>query len=162
MKTTYAPYSPPTTEQIRAAMKKRGLSGSAAARICGVNPRTVRRWTGGNIPMPYAAWELLQAAPIAPDSNFGATVGFWSKPMAVVRIPGMGFSAEFEQRSDGCWHPTAVTERAALAAAIDAASEDDEAIAAQTALDEGRLIDVPRRFVNEAFALIEKFMRELS
>lgn len=105
---------------------------------------------------------LTATAPLAMDSNSGATVGFWSKPMAVVRIPGMGFSAEFEKSSDGCWNPTAVTERAALAAAIDAAPEGDEAISAQAALDEGRLIDVPRRFIHEAFAMIEKFRRELS
>lgn len=52
-------YTPPTSDEIRALLKKRGLTGSAAAKLCGVNPRTVRRWTGGDISMPYAVWRLL-------------------------------------------------------------------------------------------------------
>lgn len=49
----------PTSADLRAIMKAADLTGSDVAEICGVNPRTVRRWTGGDITMPYAAWMLL-------------------------------------------------------------------------------------------------------
>lgn len=49
----------PTPEQIRKLLKAAGLSGSRAGALVGVDGRTVRRWTGGQTPMPSAAWELL-------------------------------------------------------------------------------------------------------
>lgn len=60
MKTEYIPPSP---NGIRTAIKARGLTGSATAQLCKVNPRTVRRWTGGDIPIPYAAWRLILDIP---------------------------------------------------------------------------------------------------
>lgn len=53
-------YTPPSTEELRALLKRKGWTGKDAARRTGVDPRTVRRWTGGEISIPYAAWMLLQ------------------------------------------------------------------------------------------------------
>ena len=38
----------------------RGLSGSDAAKLLGIHGgRQIRRWTGGDAPIPYAAWAIL-------------------------------------------------------------------------------------------------------
>jgi DNA-binding transcriptional regulator YiaG len=54
----------PTADEIRAILTKAGLSGSQAASLLGIESgRTVRRWTGGQSPIPYTAWAILcQAA----------------------------------------------------------------------------------------------------
>lgn len=48
-------------DEFRALLKRGKLSGSAAARIAGANPRTIRRWIGGDSEIPYSAWSLIQA-----------------------------------------------------------------------------------------------------
>lgn len=54
----------PNPDEIRAILTKAGLSGSQAAQLLGVESgRTIRRWTGGQSPIPYTAWAMLcQAA----------------------------------------------------------------------------------------------------
>ena len=54
-----ADYQPPTTEDVRAAMAEADLTGARLAALVGTTSRTVRRWTGGQVPMPYSAWRLL-------------------------------------------------------------------------------------------------------
>jgi len=54
-----ANYAEPTTDDIRAALTIKGLSGSEAGELLGVNGRTIRKWTGGEQAMPYSAWRLL-------------------------------------------------------------------------------------------------------
>lgn len=55
----------PTPEEIKELMRQAGLSGSQFAKLIGIQyqsksgGRTVRRWTSGDIPIPYAAWALL-------------------------------------------------------------------------------------------------------
>ncbi len=56
----FAQWIIPTAEEIRQAMKQAALTGSGLAVLVGVkNSRTVRRWTGGDIEIPYAAWAIL-------------------------------------------------------------------------------------------------------
>ena len=55
-------WAQPTGAEIRAVMHRAGFSGSKAARVLGLGvggDRTVRRWTGEESPIPYAAWALL-------------------------------------------------------------------------------------------------------
>ena len=52
-------YQAPTTDEIRLALSKSGLTGSAAGELLGVTGRTVRKWTGGEREIPYSAWRLL-------------------------------------------------------------------------------------------------------
>lgn len=54
-----AGFEPPTPDEIREFLKSHDLSGSEAGEIVGVDPRTIRRWTGGDRAIPYAAWRLL-------------------------------------------------------------------------------------------------------
>ena len=49
------PYIPPTGAEARALLKGLGLTGAAAGNLAGVDSRTVRRWTGGERPMPFAS-----------------------------------------------------------------------------------------------------------
>lgn len=49
----------PTPAKIRTAAKRAKLTGSQAAALCGVHPRTWRKWTGGERKMPEAAWFAL-------------------------------------------------------------------------------------------------------
>lgn len=54
----------PTPDDVRELLRKHGLTGSQAGRICGVDSRTVRRWTAprgssGSREIPIAAWRLL-------------------------------------------------------------------------------------------------------
>lgn len=50
----------PTAEEVRIAMKLANLTGSELAALVGVkNSRTVRRWTGGDVEIPYAVWAIL-------------------------------------------------------------------------------------------------------
>ncbi|GLR55201.1 transcriptional regulator [Shinella yambaruensis] len=52
----------PNGHEIREVLALAGLSGSQAARILGLGHqggRTVRRWTGDDSPIPFAAWAIL-------------------------------------------------------------------------------------------------------
>ena len=50
----------PDSEQVRAILKLAGLTGGEAAKLVGLSDgRTVRRWTGGDSLIPYAAWAIL-------------------------------------------------------------------------------------------------------
>ncbi len=50
----------PTGNEIRIAMKMAGLSGSQLASLTGIkNSRTIRRWTGEEVEIPYAVWAIL-------------------------------------------------------------------------------------------------------
>jgi len=58
-------YEVPTSEQLREFMKRHELTGSAAARLVGVDSRTVRKWTAYNgadnrRAIPWSAWTLLR------------------------------------------------------------------------------------------------------
>jgi len=48
-------------EEFRALLQRGKLTGSAAAKIAGVNPRTIRLWIGGDSEIPYSAWALIDA-----------------------------------------------------------------------------------------------------
>lgn len=52
-------YQPPTPDEIRALLSEQGWTGAQAGLIVGVDSRTIRRWTGGERSIPYAAWRLL-------------------------------------------------------------------------------------------------------
>ncbi|OEE79315.1 transcriptional regulator [Vibrio ordalii FF-167] len=49
----------PDAEEIRKLLKFAELSGSEVGKLVGVSSRTVRKWVGGQSPIPYAAWALL-------------------------------------------------------------------------------------------------------
>lgn len=52
----------PSGEEVRQVLRMAGFSGATAARKLGLGAkgdRTVRRWTGGETPIPYTAWALL-------------------------------------------------------------------------------------------------------
>lgn len=52
----------PTGDEIKDVLRLAGLSGAAAAGYLGLGKgggRTVRRWTGEETDIPYAAWSLL-------------------------------------------------------------------------------------------------------
>ena len=71
----------PTADEVRELLRiiaaRRGIpkfTGGMAARFLGLGDqgdRTLRRWTGGDTPIPYAAWALL-----CHEAGFGA---IWSK-----------------------------------------------------------------------------------
>lgn len=55
-------------DEVKAIIQLTGLNGGEVAAILGLTPqsnksgrgsRTVRRWTSGDTPIPYAAWALL-------------------------------------------------------------------------------------------------------
>ncbi len=51
-----------TKDEVREVLRLAGLTGSEAASFLGLGAsgsRTIRRWTGGEIPIPYAVWALL-------------------------------------------------------------------------------------------------------
>ena len=52
-------YSHPSPADIKSALSAGQLTGAGAGQLLGVNSRTVRKWTGGEQKMPYAAWRLL-------------------------------------------------------------------------------------------------------
>jgi len=57
-----APFSswvPPSAAGIKKALQLAGWTEVEYSRRIGVNDRTVRRWTAGDKPIPYAAWALL-------------------------------------------------------------------------------------------------------
>ncbi len=50
----------PTGDEVREILRIADLSGSRAAKLVGVaDGRQVRRWTGDDAPIPYAAWAIL-------------------------------------------------------------------------------------------------------
>lgn len=49
----------PTPQQLRALLSSLELTGSQAGRIVGVDGRTIRRWTGGERPIPFASLYTL-------------------------------------------------------------------------------------------------------
>ncbi len=52
-------YQPPTPSEIRTAMQLSGMTASQGGKVLGVNSRTIRKWIGGESPIPYSAWRLL-------------------------------------------------------------------------------------------------------
>lgn len=50
---------PPTGDEIKAALSMAAWTGVELSRRVGVDDRTVRRWTGGEKPIPYAVWCVL-------------------------------------------------------------------------------------------------------
>lgn len=58
--TPYENWTTPTGNEIRSAMKIAGLTGSQLALLVGIkNSRTIRRWTGEEVEIPYAVWAIL-------------------------------------------------------------------------------------------------------
>lgn len=53
----------PTPEEVREILLRidppRGLKGAEAAKLLGIQGRQIRRWTGGDALIPYAAWAIL-------------------------------------------------------------------------------------------------------
>jgi len=64
--TEYANWTPPTGEEIKAALSMAGWTGVEFSKRAGVDDRTVRRWTGDEKEIPYAAWCVLCA-----EANLG-------------------------------------------------------------------------------------------
>jgi len=59
-------WSSPTGDEIKAALSMAGWTGVELSRRLGVDDRTVRRWTGDEKEIPYAAWCVLCA-----EANLG-------------------------------------------------------------------------------------------
>ena len=64
MNKTYLPkyhpdYQQPTTDDIRDVLRRHELSGAKAGALLGVGSRAIRKWVGGEHPIPYSAWRLL-------------------------------------------------------------------------------------------------------
>jgi len=58
-------YDVPSAEELREFLKKNGLTGAEAARLVGVDSRTIRKWTASaeadnRRSMPWSAWALLR------------------------------------------------------------------------------------------------------
>ena len=55
----------PTPKEIKAIKDRLGLTGSGMARLLGFTVQTtggsrqIRRWIGGEAPIPYSAWAIL-------------------------------------------------------------------------------------------------------
>ncbi|HCU0050496.1 TPA: transcriptional regulator [Proteus mirabilis] len=50
----------PTPEEIRTLLQIAQLTGSKAAALTGLkDSRTVRRWIGGDTPIPFSSWAIL-------------------------------------------------------------------------------------------------------
>ena len=58
-------YTPPTPEQVRELVEGMEMTQAKGAELCGVDPRTFRRWlsleqmAGEPSSIPYTAWQLL-------------------------------------------------------------------------------------------------------
>ena len=52
-------WTPPTGDEIRTVLSMAGWSGVECAKKINTNDRTVRRWLGNELPIPYAAWCVL-------------------------------------------------------------------------------------------------------
>jgi len=49
-------YRPPSPEEVRAFLKRHGLTGAQAGAIAGIGGRQVRKYTGSDADVPYAVW----------------------------------------------------------------------------------------------------------
>lgn len=53
----------PSPDEVREILRRNGLKGADAAILLGLSPgtggRQIRRWTGGDANIPYAAWAIL-------------------------------------------------------------------------------------------------------
>ena len=49
----------PEPEHVREVLKRGLLTGARAAKLLGVSGRTVRKWTGGDQRISFAAWQVL-------------------------------------------------------------------------------------------------------
>ena len=52
-------YRAPSKDEFRSVTQTLGLTGSVVGQLLGVDPRTVRKWIGGEREIPYSAWRLL-------------------------------------------------------------------------------------------------------
>lgn len=52
-------WSAPSGHEIKIALSIAGWSGVEFSRKIDTNDRTVRRWLGDELPIPYAAWCIL-------------------------------------------------------------------------------------------------------
>lgn len=62
--TRYLPIPPPGSwqhdpDRLREFLRGHALTGAQAGALIGVDGRTIRKWTGGERPMPYSAWYCL-------------------------------------------------------------------------------------------------------
>lgn len=63
---TLTAWARPTPDEVRELLRSQGWTGAAAAEVAGVNPRTVRKWVGGESPISYDCWRsLIERAGIA-------------------------------------------------------------------------------------------------
>lgn len=58
-------YDIPSAEELREFLIEHGLTGAAAARLVGVDSRTIRKWTASEEAanrrsIPWSAWALLR------------------------------------------------------------------------------------------------------
>ena len=60
-----------TPETFRALLTSLGFTQSSLARALRTDPRTIRRWALGEVPVPYAVQMLLRGEPLT--SQQGAT-----------------------------------------------------------------------------------------
>lgn len=52
-------WEPPTGDEIRMVLAMAGWSGVEFSKKIHTNDRTVRRWIGNELPIPYSAWCVL-------------------------------------------------------------------------------------------------------
>lgn len=52
-------WSPPEGGEIKGMLQRAGWSGVQFSKVLGIDPRTVRRWTGDEKTIPYPAWAIL-------------------------------------------------------------------------------------------------------
>jgi hypothetical protein len=53
-------WTQPTAVEVRELLRVGNLTGKQASQLVGLaDTRTIRRWTSGETPIPYAAWALL-------------------------------------------------------------------------------------------------------
>ncbi|NOH56172.1 helix-turn-helix domain-containing protein [Vibrio coralliilyticus] len=54
-----AGWEQPLPDEIRNLIKVMNYSGADVGRLVGVSSRTVRKWVGGESPIPFSAWAIL-------------------------------------------------------------------------------------------------------
>jgi hypothetical protein len=72
-----------TPDAFRALLQRGRLTGAAAARLAGVNPRTVRRWIGGESEIPYSAWRIIETHVEKAEIVAEADYATWAKLAAL-------------------------------------------------------------------------------
>lgn len=79
-------YLKPEPGELRALLWEANLTGAQAGDLVGVNSRTIRKWTGGEREIPYAAWRLLWthttavvASQIIRRIELSDTLSYWEK-----------------------------------------------------------------------------------